>query len=153
MLRNVEKRGVQAARNGPSEDRKCWQRIELGIHGLKRGNAEFKAAFKVTKAEGAIHFRAPGKRGLPPPSPWPLFPRLLPHAPRRDQRGQAVRRPSRWLLHATNHRIGNDRTGPDLDERVVYIIQRADKELKAPPALEGSAMVARPTRPQIFAVN
>ena len=35
MLRNVEKRGVQAARNGPSEDRKCWQRIELGIHGLK----------------------------------------------------------------------------------------------------------------------
>src|SRR5208337_2957715 len=35
MLRNVEKRGVQAARNGPSEDSKCWQRIELGIHGLK----------------------------------------------------------------------------------------------------------------------
>ncbi len=26
---------VQAARNGPSEDRKCWQRVELGIHGLK----------------------------------------------------------------------------------------------------------------------
>ena len=36
MLRNVEKRGVQAARNGPSEDRKCWQRVELGIHGLNR---------------------------------------------------------------------------------------------------------------------
>jgi hypothetical protein len=36
MLRNVEKRGVQAARNGPSEDSKCWQRIELGIHGLNR---------------------------------------------------------------------------------------------------------------------
>jgi hypothetical protein len=35
MLRNVEKRGVQAARNGPSEDSKCWQRIELGIHGVK----------------------------------------------------------------------------------------------------------------------
>ena len=31
-----EKRGVQAARNGPSEDRKCWQRVELGIHGLNR---------------------------------------------------------------------------------------------------------------------
>src|SRR5271165_3265256 len=30
MLRNVEKRGVHAARNGPSEDRKCWQRVELG---------------------------------------------------------------------------------------------------------------------------
>ena len=33
-----------------------------------------------------------------------------PHATRatyrRDQRGQAVRRPSRWLLHATDRRIG-----------------------------------------------
>jgi hypothetical protein len=29
---------VQAARNGPSEDRKCWQRVELGIQGhLPRG--------------------------------------------------------------------------------------------------------------------
>ena len=35
MLRFVEKRGVQASRNGPSEDSKCWQRIELGIHGLR----------------------------------------------------------------------------------------------------------------------
>ena len=35
MLRFVEKRGVHAARNGPSEDRKCWQRFELRIHGLK----------------------------------------------------------------------------------------------------------------------
>ena len=50
---------------------------------------------------------------------------FTPHATRatyrRDQRGQAVRRPSRWLLHATDRRIGKDRTGPDLDERVVYI--------------------------------
>ena len=37
---------------------------------------------------------------------------------RRDQRGQAVRGPSRWLLHATDLRIGKNRTGPDLDERV-----------------------------------
>ena len=29
-----EKRGVQAARNAPSEDGKCWQRVKLGIHGL-----------------------------------------------------------------------------------------------------------------------
>ncbi len=34
-LEKSEKRGVQAARNGPSEDRKCWQRIELGIRRLK----------------------------------------------------------------------------------------------------------------------
>ena len=31
-----EKRGVPAARNGPSEDRKCRQRVELGIYGLNR---------------------------------------------------------------------------------------------------------------------
>src|SRR5271157_5229126 len=30
------KRGVHAARNGPSADRKCWQRARLGIHGLNR---------------------------------------------------------------------------------------------------------------------
>ena len=50
---------------------------------------------------------------------------FTPHATRatyrRDQRGQAVRRPSRWLLHATDRRIGKDRTGPDLDERPHYI--------------------------------
>jgi hypothetical protein len=35
-LEKSEKRGVQAARNGPSEDKKWWQRIELGIQGLNR---------------------------------------------------------------------------------------------------------------------
>ena len=37
-LAKSEKRGVQAARNGPSEGGKCWQaqRFELGIHGLNR---------------------------------------------------------------------------------------------------------------------
>jgi hypothetical protein len=35
-LEKSEKRGVQAARNGPSEDRKWWQRVELCIHGLNR---------------------------------------------------------------------------------------------------------------------
>src|SRR5271165_289191 len=50
------------------------------------------------RAEVAAHLLAPGKRGW---SPWPLFSRLTPHAsrptlrvPRRDQRGQVVRRPS-----------------------------------------------------------
>ena len=50
---------------------------------------------------------------------------LTPHATRatyrRDQRGQAVRRPPRWLLHATNRRIDKCRTEPDLDEQRVYI--------------------------------
>src|SRR5208337_2761426 len=35
-LEKSEKRRVQAARNGPSEDRKYWQRLELGIHYLNR---------------------------------------------------------------------------------------------------------------------
>ena len=35
VLFGSEKRGVQVARNGPSEDSKCWQRIDLGIHFLK----------------------------------------------------------------------------------------------------------------------
>ena len=35
-LEKSEKRGVQAARNAPCEDRKCWQRVELSIHGLNR---------------------------------------------------------------------------------------------------------------------
>jgi len=39
-LEKSEKRGVQAARNGPSADRKCWQRVELGIHGLNRWTAK-----------------------------------------------------------------------------------------------------------------
>jgi hypothetical protein len=34
-LEKSEKHGVQAARNGPSEDSKYWQRVELGIHGLR----------------------------------------------------------------------------------------------------------------------
>ena len=75
------------------------------------------------------------------------------HAPTPDQRVRSCARPSpAGLLPDTDTRIGKDRTRPDLHERVVYI-QRADKELKAPPPLRGSAMVARPTRPQIFAVN
>ena len=35
-LEKSEKRAVQPARNALSEDRKCWQRVELGIHGLNR---------------------------------------------------------------------------------------------------------------------
>ena len=54
---------------------------------------------------------------LPPHSQATI---LTLHAPRRHQRGQAMRRPSRWLLHATDRRIGKNRTGPDLDEHPLY---------------------------------
>src|SRR5208337_376210 len=35
-LEKSAKHGVQAARNGPSADGKCWQRVELGTHELNR---------------------------------------------------------------------------------------------------------------------
>src|SRR5271157_2621604 len=38
------------------------------------------------------------------------------------QRGQVVRGPfPRWLLPCTDIRIGKDRTGPDLDERTLFV--------------------------------
>src|SRR5208282_1935782 len=86
---------------------------------------------------------------------WPLFSRHSPLSPavRRDQRGQVVRRssPTGYCLTPTAALSKTER-GPISTNGPLYI-QRADKELKAPPALGGSAMVARPTRPQIFAVN
>src|SRR5271157_5448252 len=63
MSRNVEKRGGQAARNCPSADRKCWQRVRLGIHGLNRWtikclemsrNAEFKQPETVRARTGSV---------------------------------------------------------------------------------------------------
>jgi hypothetical protein len=54
-----------------------------------------------------------------PPSPWPLFSRLPPHAGTSGVRLCAD--PPAGLLHATNRRIDKGRTGPDLDERRVYI--------------------------------
>src|SRR5208283_1451826 len=53
MLRNVEKRGVQAARNGPSEDSKCWQRIELGIHGLKSWDRNWSRKVRETRSSSS----------------------------------------------------------------------------------------------------
>ena len=38
-LEKSEKRGVQAARNGPSEDRKCWQRMSWVSMARKAGAA------------------------------------------------------------------------------------------------------------------
>jgi hypothetical protein len=36
------------------------------------------------RSSGASHFRAPGKRGWPPTSSWPLFSRPTPHAASRE---------------------------------------------------------------------
>ena len=74
-----EKRGVHAARNAPSEDRKCWERLELGIQDLKswgrnwsRKVRETRSTSSQKRSEPAAHpCRGPGghagaKRGGPP---------------------------------------------------------------------------------------
>src|SRR5208337_3354854 len=50
MSRNVEKRGVQAAGNGPSEDRKCWQGVELCIHGLRSWGCMLSRKVRATRS-------------------------------------------------------------------------------------------------------
>src|SRR5208337_2013846 len=45
-----EKRGVQAARNAPSEDRKCWQLVELGIHGLRSWGRNWSRKVRETRS-------------------------------------------------------------------------------------------------------
>src|SRR5208337_1070812 len=86
------------------------------------------------RAEWATHFLAPGKPGWPPTSTWPLFSRPTPE-PAGSGRAQTV---PRWVLPDTDSRIGEDRTGPDLDERRPYFSMsqkqaiRSDKSIRSP---------------------
>src|SRR5208337_2553513 len=71
---------------------------------------------------------------------------LTPYATRatylRDQRGQAARRPSRWLLHATNRRIGKDRTGPDLDEHSLSFSMAPNQAIPTEKSIRFSSLAA-----------
>src|SRR5208337_3176633 len=86
MLRNVEIRGVHAAGNGPSSDRKCWQRLELGIHGLNRWtvkcleNAEFEQTKRPERGQMCWQClqRNRSRRPPLPGARWPS--RRLPEA-------------------------------------------------------------------------
>ena len=76
MLRIVEIRGVHAAGNGPSSDRKCWQRLELGIHGLNRWTVKClemskNAEFKQTKRpeRGQMCWQRLERNRSPSPTP------------------------------------------------------------------------------------
>ena len=52
--------------------------------------------------------------------------------PARDQRGQVVRKTlPRWLLPLTECRIPKDRTGPDLDERPLYLSMSPNQAIVA----------------------
>src|SRR5271165_2880716 len=62
-LEKSEKRGVQAARNGPSEDRKCWQRVALGIHGLRSWGRNWSRKVRETRSSRGPRGRvAPGEQ-------------------------------------------------------------------------------------------
>jgi len=61
-LEKSEKRRVQAARNGPSEDRKYWQRLELGIHYLNRCAVKCLEMYEKRGVRGAIN--APEREAL-----------------------------------------------------------------------------------------
>jgi hypothetical protein len=43
------KRGVQATGNAPSEDRKCWQGVELCIHGLRSWRCNLSRKVRATR--------------------------------------------------------------------------------------------------------
>ncbi len=45
-----KKRGVQAAGNGLSEDRKCWQGIELGVSGLRSWGCNLSRKVRATRS-------------------------------------------------------------------------------------------------------
>ena len=59
VSRNVEIRGVHAAGNGPSSDRKCWQRLELGIHGLNRWTVK---CLEMSRKRGVQTDKTPRER-------------------------------------------------------------------------------------------
>ena len=56
------KRGVHAARNGPSEDRKSWQHIELGIHGLRSWGRNWSRKVRETRSSSDVQGHEGGRR-------------------------------------------------------------------------------------------
>ncbi len=154
-LEMSRKRGVHTAGNAPSEDRRAGNALK----GLEARRPPLPGARwpsrRLTEAEWATHPLAPGKRGWPPTSNHhvalatchPPYPTPT-SATRNWVRLACVRCydmlrfcPTFWaILPPFCHPVGFSATSR----------QRAKK---APPALGGSAMVARPTRPHIFAVN
>src|SRR5271157_857941 len=101
MLRNVEKRGVQAARNGPSEDRKCWQCIELGIHGLKSWGRNWSRKVRETRSSSS-HQCSKKNRFSPLAAAQPLsilsWPEALNASGSRRARRMAISRNVSFLL-------------------------------------------------------
>src|SRR5271157_2637243 len=53
---------ASAARNAPSEDGKCWQRVELGLHGLRSWGRNWSRKVRETWNSGGLQ-RHEGGRG------------------------------------------------------------------------------------------
>src|SRR5271157_3866160 len=77
LSRNVWKTRSSNRQNAPSEDRKCWQRVELGVHVLNRWTVK---CLELSRKLGVQTDKTPRARtevlaALPPHAP-----RLMPHA-------------------------------------------------------------------------
>ena len=82
------------------------------------------------RAEWATHFLTPGKRVWPPTSPGhgsPAPRSTPPSAGTSAVRSHADPPPLATACHRP--RIPKDRTGPDLDERALYLIMRRTRRL------------------------
>jgi hypothetical protein len=84
MLRNVEKRGVHAARNDPSADGKYWQRLELGIHGLKSWDRNWQRKVRETRNSGGLQGHKGSRPLRSPPSGFPGLSSCHPRVSRRS---------------------------------------------------------------------
>ena len=105
--------------------------------GCMQAGAEKLGVIEASYASAIIGVLSPVSSHcfLSPPAPslllhgftddWPLSSRFTPHAPRRPPLGPAgsgrAQTLPHWLLPDTDSRFAKDRTGPDLDERPLYI--------------------------------
>src|SRR5208282_4197406 len=54
MSRNVWKTRSSNRQNAPSEDRKCWQRVELSIHGLRSWGRNLSRKVRETRSSSGL---------------------------------------------------------------------------------------------------
>ena len=92
-----------------------------------------------------------------PPSPWPLFSRLPPPAPRRRPSGPAGsgHEPTlpRWLLFDADTRIGKERAESDLDDRLLSISMAPNRAILTAKTIRLSSLAAARSRDHSLTVG
>ncbi|SRR5208337_1642668 len=77
---------ASAARNAPSEDGKCWQRVELGLHGLRSSGRNWSRKVRQTRNSGGLQGHEGGRghllSGVPEASLAPNVPQAEVSKPR-----------------------------------------------------------------------